>query len=323
MKKTLYLLLTILLVGLISGCGAKEKNTDELHEGPTYLVYYLNETKNEIIPRKHLIQRFRTDSQVRELLADFKNSYPTEGFVSAYPATLEMREYEIEGKQISIFFDKSYLNMDATTEVLFRAALVRTLVQIDGVDGVTFYVDDNPLKDACGRYVGAMNADSFVENVGRQINSITSQTIALYLASEDGLHLIEVKKKVYSSSNISQEKLVLEHLMEGDGDKRHKATIPAGTKILSVSTLDGICFVNFDSGFMEHDYSIGEEINLYSIVNSLCELPNVNKVQISVNGETDIVYREEMTFEELYERNLDFVTTDEALEKKEEENKED
>ena len=50
---------------------------------------------------------------------------------------------------------------------------------------------------------------------------------------------------------------------------------------------------------------------IYSIVNSLVELSNVNKVQIAVNGKTDIVFRETFNLVNLYERNLELIKTGE------------
>ena len=47
------------------------------------------------------------------------------------------------------------------------------------------------------------------------------------------------------------------------------------------------------------------EVTLYSLVNSLVELPNVNKVQISINGETNVVFRETYNLSTVFERNLD------------------
>ena len=61
---------------------------------------------------------------------------------------------------------------------------------------------------------------------------------------------------------------------------------------MSVSVLDGVCFVNLDNGFLTQNFEIAEGVVIYSIVNSLAELPNINKVQLSVNGDTSSVYRE-------------------------------
>ena len=76
---------------------------------------------------------------------------------------------------------------------------------------------------------------------------------------------------------------------------------------MNVSVLEGVCYVSLDENFLTQNYNIEEPVVIYSIVNSLSEIPTINKVQISVNGDTSSVYREKMRLDELYERNLDYV----------------
>ena len=52
---------------------------------------------------------------------------------------------------------------------------------------------------------------------------------------------------------------------------------------------------------------IQSEVVVYSIVNTLCELPNVNRVQITVEGESQEKYGEMDGFHLVLERKLDFV----------------
>ena len=68
-----------------------------------------------------------------------------------------------------------------------------------------------------------------------------------------------------------------------------------------------MCYVSLDDNFMKQNYNIEEAVVIYSIVNSLSEISTINKVQISVNGDTSGVYRAEFPFDTLYERNLDYV----------------
>ena len=71
--------------------------------------------------------------------------------------------------------------------------------------------------------------------------------------------------------------------------------------------MDGVGFVNLNEGFLNQNYEIAEPVVIYSIVNSLAELTNINKVQISVNGDSNIVYREKFELSTIYERDLDYV----------------
>ena len=70
---------------------------------------------------------------------------------------------------------------------------------------------------------------------------------------------------------------------------------------------DGICYVNLDNGFLGQGYDVTEAVPVYSIVNSLTGLPGISRVQILINGETDLVYRESIRFDTIFERNLDLV----------------
>ena len=53
--------------------------------------------------------------------------------------------------------------------------------------------------------------------------------------------------------------------------------------------------------------NVTPEVTIYSIVNSLVELSGVNKVQISVNGSTDVIYMETVPLSQVFERNLEIM----------------
>ena len=52
---------------------------------------------------------------------------------------------------------------------------------------------------------------------------------------------------------------------------------------------------------------ISDEVAIYSVVNSLCDLSSVSKVQFMIDGKTIATYRENLAFDGLFERNLDLV----------------
>ena len=134
--------------------------------------------------------------------------------------------------------------------------------------------------------------------------------------NESGERLIGVQTKpVVYSSNISMEKLVVERLIAGpdaENEELYPVINPA-TKVLGVTVKDGTCYVNLDNGFLTQTYNVSAEVQIYSIVNSLVELPNVNKVQIEVNGNTNMIFREKISLPNVFDRNLDLVYETEEL----------
>lgn len=303
---SLGLILLIVLAYVISGCG-KETKTSAYH------IEYLNKDKNRLIIAPYEPEATDTDGMIREFLAVLSSDSDNVEYRKPIPNDVEVTSYSLDGALLTLHFDEDYSKMDAVEEVLCRAAVVRTMTQIKGIDCVAFYIGDAPLTDAKGNLVGSMNQDSFIENPGEQINSIQNTSLTLYFSNQDGDGLIkEVRSDVYYSSNISMEKLIMEQLLEGPETEGAKSAIPEGTKLVSVSVVDGVCYVSLDEAFKNQDYKVNEAIVIYSIVNSLSELPTISKVQISVNGDTSGVYRDNYKLSDMYDRNMDYVTGTES-----------
>jgi germination protein M len=219
-------------------------------------------------------------------------------------------ELVLDGTDLKVHFNEEYETMDAVQEILCRLALVQTLTQVDGVDCLEFFVEDEPLLDSKGNEVGEMTTEDFVVNPGEQINSIQHATIDLYFSNTAGDGLVLETQRVYYNSNVSLEKLVIEHLLAGPQTSDAMASIPAETSLVNVSVADRICYVSLDDGFRTQNYNVQEPIVIYSLVDSLTALPNIDKVQISVNGDTSGVYRESYSLGTVYEEDLSYVRGD-------------
>lgn len=272
MKRTRIILFCLALCMLLGGCKI-QKQTEEMN------VYYLNADGNM------LLQEVYPKMEVEKALGKVKE-------LSVMTQEVNIENYELAMGQLKLYFGKEYLELKKTTEVLYRAALVQTLVQVDDVSFVSFYVDGEPLTDGDGNAIGLMRAEDFVQNTGSSIDSYQTTDLNLYFANKDGKLLRESRKSdVRYNANTSIEKLVVEKLMKGTSASGSQPTIPKTTKLLGVSVKDGICYVNFDSKFSLDSYDLNPEVAIYSIVNSVIANGNVTKVQILIDGASDVVYK--------------------------------
>lgn len=301
MKKKWYFLFLVIMMMLFAGC-QKEEIVSSYH------VAYLNKDKTEIVRVGYEPKNSVVNDLIAEFLVVLCSDSDNVEYRKPIPNEVEVIRYSLDGAMLTIVFDEDYNKMSDSDKVLCIAAVVRTMTQIEGVDCVTFYVGNKPMEDARGNILGTLYADSFVENPGKQINSIQEATLTLYFSNEKGDALVKESREVHYSSNISMEKLIMEQLLKGPQTKGLKSAIPSGTKLVSVSVVDGICYVNLDSNFKNQDYSIKENIVIYSIVNSLSEMSSISSVQISVNGDTSGAYRDNLQLSNMYARNLDYVT---------------
>jgi len=79
------------------------------------------------------------------------------------------------------------------------------------------------------------------------------------------------------------------------------------SEIYSVATRNGVCYLDFSKEFNLEHLDIDDKVAIYSIVNSLCELSNVSRVKISVDGVSDIKFHENISLNQNFTRNLDLV----------------
>ena len=152
-----------------------------------------------------------------------------------------------------------------------------------------------------------MSADSFVDNSGSDTAELQRAELTLYFADETGTRLVEISRTVIYSTGLSMESLVVSQLLEGarEGEGVYD-TLPENTKALQVSVRNGTCYVNFDSSFVDSALNVSDYVPVYSVVNSLTELPNISRVVITVDGVSSMKFRD-ISLEDPFERNLDYV----------------
>ncbi len=284
----------------VQGCGTKQEEYE-------YHISYVDNEQTQTVQVGYVPESASVDGLIREFLEQLATDTDTVDYVKAIPEGVSIRSWEVEQDCLNLDFDTEYDKLDSITEILCRLAVVKTMTQIEGIESVSFTVAGKPLVDSLGVAVGGMTIDSFVENPGEQINSFQHAAIDLYFSNESGDGLIKERQEVYYNSNISMEKLVMEHLMIGPKGKKARKTIPDETKLINVAVVDGSCYVNLDENFKNHNYEIQEAVVIYSIVNSLASLGNIERVQISINGDTSGIYRDEYELSEMYRPDYHFV----------------
>lgn len=300
-KKLLCLLLSLFMLLTLTGCDEEAEKKGE------YQIYYMNMERSKIVAEEYDSTGAEDEELIQELLTKLKSAPESSKLRQTIPSDVKVNSFKINGAYVYVDFSREYSALKPTEEVLVRAAIAKTLLQTEVCSLVAFTIDSEPLVNPDGSLVGSMSEDSFVENPGKQINSSVEAKLTLYFASKDGTKLVRENRTVHYSTNISMEKLIMEQLIDGPRKSGHLATMPSGTKLITVSVVEGVCYVNLGESFRNQNAEVNEEIVLYSIVNSLTELPGVSKVQISVNGSTDGKLRYTYDLFKMYERKLDYL----------------
>ncbi len=286
----------------LSACS---KRTD-VKRGDPY-IYCLNSDRTGLVKVSYDFEEKDPEKAAAAMLKELKKPAEEIEYTPPIPKDVEIQESNLEGAVLYLDFNDAYGELPVLEEKLVRAAIVQSLVRIDGISAVWITVNGEDLREKDGALVGFLNEDDFVQNTDSALNTYQATTLVLYFANEAGDKLVEQKQKVWYSSNISKEKLIVEKLMKGPKKDDVKPTQNPKVSVLGVTSKDGICYVNFDSEFLSGGVDVKPEITIYSLVNSLVEGTTASKVQITINGETNVTYMETVDLTKPLQRDMEWV----------------
>lgn len=308
-RKLLFSVFMLLL--LFSGCAGKEapelsEDMEQVSDGSPVL-YVLNKERTKVVSESFDLLHGTAEEQVSNLLTALEEMLWTEEEKGLLLEKNPIYEFKVDEKGlITLRYAADYNASQSITEVLRRAAIVKTLCQLETVTAVEFYIGSQPLLNSNGKPVGILSAEDFIDSTGENTEFYQEENLSVYFANEAGDALVESNLKITYDGTVTTEKLVLEQLMEGPVLDGMQAVLPKGTVLNKVTIRDGVCYVDFNEKFMEKREGITAEVAIYSIVNSLTELSNVYKVQFLINGATKKTYQN-LDFSSTFERNLEIV----------------
>ena len=207
---------------------------------------------------------------------------------------------------VTLLFDESYQTVSGIREVLMRAAIVKTLCQTEKVDSVEIYVGGQPLMNGQNVPVGIMKETDFIDSTGPEANYYQFLYATVYYANEDGTALLASNLKIPYVGSETEEEIVLRQLIDGPVVETMYPVLPENVEVLEVSTKDNVCTVNLSREFLDKLPKVSEETVIYSVVNTLAELPGIYQVQFFIEGKQEKQYQK-MDLTKLYERNLDII----------------
>ena len=295
-KRKVTELVMALVLGSVafSGCGKKETESK-------YKIYYVNEEQGEVLAESFVPSEETTQTMLEEMTEKL-NKKNAEGH-TLLPENIEIQSCVDDDGMIRVDFNQEYHDLNPVDEVLLRASIVKDYVQIPNIYLVTITAEGTPIVDSQGQEIGAMSLDSFLENTGKEIMAYQYKELNLYFTNEEGNQLVPEARQVYYNGNTPIEKVIVEQLLRGPGESGHYATLPSDTRIVGVSVADGIAYVNLGKQFVDEALPVDAQIPIYSIVNSLIDAGNVSQVQISINGDTSLLFKDKVDMNQLFQVN--------------------
>jgi len=128
----------------------------------------------------------------------------------------------------------------------------------------------------------------------------------LYFANNG--KLVE-ENRLITTKDMKFERAIVEELIKGPRNKTLVATISQNAKILSIETIEKICYVNFSKDYIQSVKweELEEDLIIWSLVNSLTQLDYIQRVQILVEGEKIDFTNRAFSKSQPFSRNEDIV----------------
>lgn len=223
------------------------------------------------------------------------------------PAGVQLVTYRLNESLLELEFNSDYGDISRTREILVRAGVARTFLQIPGVTGIKIFIGSKELTDSKGQAIGVIDGSTFVEMWGSDKDAYRYDTFTLYFTDKTGEHLVVEQRNVYYKRSLPRERVILEQLAKGPMVKGHYPTISQDTEILSVEVSDNVCYVDFSAAFVDSALDIPVNTMIYSVVNSLMDTTSAKKVQIFVEGNEEATLSDGTSLYNLFGKNTDLI----------------
>ncbi|MGE5396128.1 MAG: GerMN domain-containing protein [Chitinophagales bacterium] len=164
--------------------------------------------------------------------------------------------------------------------IMAEGSIVNTMVSLDGVKRVKILIEGKELIGLSGQPRGFMT---------RFNNPAPMREVTLYFANQQAEKVVPEKRDLTIPVGASREdeiKTIIEALIDGPKEPGHYKTIPPEARVKSVTIENKVVWVDFSQEMQTKHWhgAAGESMTINSIVNTLTELPGIDKVGMTVEG---------------------------------------
>lgn len=299
-------LVSLLSLSALCGCGRSTKSAQKDQEktesqeqltkkekadkkkDSTIDLYYLNVQedgfKRVSCKLQHSDNPKEAANEVLYKLSDTENNNTNKYKASIFDGVI-INDVSVDRGKATIDFGAGYIQLTHAQEVLLRTSVVKSLLQIKGIDGVLFSVNGSSLLDSDKVPVGLMEDSTILTDDGRENIYSTKRKVKLYYTNETGDKLIPYLKEITVTDNVPLETQVLLALKNPPASKKNlKSPLPSDFYVNQTQILNNICYVDLSSGVEKAAVNVKEKVTVYAMVNSLTDLDTAYQVQFTVDG---------------------------------------
>lgn len=214
----------------------------------------------------------------------------TEGLRNPIPEGTRLLGISVHDKVATVDFSNEFQKTNGLSEITTRFSVVNTLTGISGIEKVRIHINGEEMIGASGMPLGEIGPVALDENGMPKAGEM--KTVTLYFSDSNAEFIVAEKRDIAVEDNESIEEAVLRELIKGPVSENLWDAIPDGTKLLSVSTKNGLCTVNMSKEYVDNSPggTASERMAIMTVVDTLTELDGIKKVQFLIEGKKREIY---------------------------------
>ena len=202
---------------------------------------------------------------------------------SPFPVLMQLLDTDLDQGVFTLYVTDHWLEMTQMQEHFAEACLTMTMTQFQEVEQICIRTELDEISHIPHQY---RKAEDFL----LYDDSATSDhvTLKLYFSDHNGRYLMEESRSRQFSAAGSMAEYIVKELLNGPETDGYLPVLPEGVNLLGVELSQGVCTVNFSEAFLTNQPRTHAQarMTVFSVVNSLTELAEVESVRFHCVGKT-------------------------------------
>lgn len=286
MKRILCFLLTLTLLTCLAACGADGP------EDPGNFYYLRTEAQYEgtdgiIAPEERELNGLRGD--IGPLLEAYLQGPADKDLESPFPRDTVLLDWQMIRGSLHLNLNDTFAQLSGIDLSLACACLARTCLEL--TDATTIRIRANGAMLNGSTYVILSNDNLFLAD--DSLDKLRTD-LTLYYTDKYRRYLLGHSISVNLAAQDDVVSYLVEQLMTAPSGMGLVSALPSGTKLLGSRISDGVCTLDFSMDFELNAFpqSYAQRTTLLSLVNTLTQLEDIQKVEFHIEGSLMARYRQ-------------------------------
>lgn len=286
MKKQISFLLVLSILFSLFGC-----NTDSVKDPGNF--YYLrsesqfSDADGIIAPEIREMKDLR--GNLDSILELYMRGPESSNLESPFPRDTKILEWKIIGSSLHLNFSDLFAQLSGVELTLACACITKTCIELLDVETVRIRANGSLLNGSTYIIMNASNLNLADDSLDKLRTDLT-----VYYTDARRRYLIGHTVSVNLTHHDNTISYLVSQLLTAPEGMGLVSPLPQGTKLLSSRVSDGLCSLDFSGEFDQNAFpqSHAQRTTLLSLVNTLTQLENVDRVEFFLEGNLMARYQE-------------------------------